>query len=339
MTTQINVIVDNGGLSTKAKQQTTANRWQRSERDQQAKAREQLNAAASGSPQPTIRTMAVTRKSDEPAATRLGAEKYLKLLPPSLLISEPDGWIPPESLAGYPLRFWANDYKGFTEVTPGLEAIPSTPPDDPDNERKLFALAGDRISLDISGLPTLSQNPFDPTVLIDGSIEILFRLPDTPPSEIALSATFVAPLSAGNTNSYSRSEARTRVVLTQAFYPYREIISIVTDAGEAITHGAAGRRTPGFSPHYSISEPVAAGQVGTVSITITASKAVITINNEAHEFPEAITMPSGEMRLQVYTIGISYRNVGDPDLFPDAPFAPPPSSAGAVGSIRLSYKA
>lgn len=89
MSTQINVIVDNGGLSAKARQQTQANRWLKLERDaqsvvasrseeaQQAKRAQQglqVNGQPNGANAPISRY-----QMEEPAANRTGGNGWLAL--------------------------------------------------------------------------------------------------------------------------------------------------------------------------------------------------------------------------------------------------------------------
>lgn len=90
MTTQINVIVDNGGLSAKAKRQTQANRWQKLEQDNrqkvEAKALQQPDASRvqqGGGPdgRPLYGTPQVQpMRRDEPSAFRSGSYE-LSLVP------------------------------------------------------------------------------------------------------------------------------------------------------------------------------------------------------------------------------------------------------------------
>lgn len=82
MSTQINVIVDNGGLSEKARRQTQANRWAKAEADARAKAeREGLDQRAANRTEqglddqgrPESGTSTGTQfRPDEPAASRFG---------------------------------------------------------------------------------------------------------------------------------------------------------------------------------------------------------------------------------------------------------------------------
>lgn len=90
MSTQINVIVDDGGLSAKAKQQTQANRWQKLEEAQRAKVaqkthkqrdaqRLQNGIGLDGRPQ-YGGASAQSLRLDEPAANRSGDYSVLLLL-------------------------------------------------------------------------------------------------------------------------------------------------------------------------------------------------------------------------------------------------------------------
>lgn len=92
MSTQINVIVDNGGLSEKAKRQTQANRWSKLESDNRQKVeaagtqqrdatRAQQGIGADGRPLFGTPPAQVLRR-DEPAARQLGGNKIDMLMVP-----------------------------------------------------------------------------------------------------------------------------------------------------------------------------------------------------------------------------------------------------------------
>lgn len=117
MSTQINVIVDDGGLSAKAKQQIQANRWQKLEEAQRAKVaqkthkqrdaqRLQNGIGLDGRPQ-YGGASAQSLRLDEPAANRISSEFQLLIAPvPSTITALPASMLPPE---GYPYHIYQPD--------------------------------------------------------------------------------------------------------------------------------------------------------------------------------------------------------------------------------------
>lgn len=118
MSTQINVIVDNGGLSEKAKRQTQANRWSKLESDNRQKVeaagtqqrdatRAQQGIGADGRPLFGTPPAQVLRR-DEPAARQLGGNKIDMLMVPDQGFS---------GLDVIPIKAKKTAYRNFSQVT------------------------------------------------------------------------------------------------------------------------------------------------------------------------------------------------------------------------------